>query len=256
MTIVGTNNYEINMDPVLRKLFLITLLILYLAISHRVFSENNSNENLKIKKSSDFEISGEGNSKQWELAEWVNLTQRSISINSYRTKVKILYSETGIYFLFDCEDSKITSTMKEDNLDLYKEDVVEVFLWTDERSPVYFEYELSPLNYELPIIVPNYDGNFLGWLPWHYEGERKTHHATSVNEGDKESGSSCTSWTAEFFIPYKLLMPLQNVPPKSGTKWRANLYRIDYDNGKTLFSWKEYVNTFHDYNNFGTFYFE
>ena len=41
-----------------------------------------------------------------------------------------------------------------DFLDLYNEDVVEVFLWPDESFPVYFEYEVSPLNYELPIIIP------------------------------------------------------------------------------------------------------
>ena len=57
-------------------------------------------------------------------------------------------------------DSAIVSTMKGDFLDLWHEDVVEAFFWTDERVPVYFEYELSPLNYELPIMVPNYDGNF------------------------------------------------------------------------------------------------
>ena len=47
----------------------------------------------------------------------------------------------------------------------------EVFLWPDERDPIYFEYEISPLGRELPILVPNLDGKFLGWRPWHYEGE-------------------------------------------------------------------------------------
>ena len=38
-------------------------------------------------------------------------------------------------------------------MDLWNEDVFEVFLWTDERYPVYFEYEISPLNHELPILA-------------------------------------------------------------------------------------------------------
>jgi hypothetical protein len=146
--------------------------------------------------------------------------------------------------------------MKADNLDLYNEDVVEVFLWTDENFPVYFEYELSPLNFELPIIIPNNKGTFFGWLPWHYEGERKTQHATSAIGGKKESGSAVSGWMAEFFIPYKLLTPLNHVPPVSGTKWRANMYRIDYDNGTALFAWQKISKSFHEYNNFGTFVFE
>jgi hypothetical protein len=133
---------------------------------------------------------------------------------------------------------------------------VELFLWTDESFPVYFEYEVSPLNYELPIIIPNNKGNFFGWLPWHYEGERKTQHATSVKGGKKESGSSVSGWMAEIFIPFKLLTPLSNVPAVSGTKWRANMYRLDYDNGTTQFAWSKTDKGFHEYYNFGTFIFE
>ena len=209
-----------------------------------------------IKKCHDFEITGNGTSDQWQSTGWINLVQQGQVSSSYQTEVKILYSGTGIYFLFNCEDKKITATMKADNLNLWEEDVVEVFLWTDESFPVYFEYELSPLNWELPIIVPNYKGTFLGWLPWHYEGDRKTRHATSVSGGEKESGSAVSGWMAEFFIPYKLLAPLNRVPPVPGTKWRANMYRIDYDNGAVHFAWQKTNRSFHEYNKFGTFIFE
>ena len=83
----------------------------------------------------------------------------------------------------DATDKKITATFKEDFQNLWTEDVFEVFLWTDERDPVYFEYEISPLGYELPIVVPNLEGKFLGWRPWHYEGTRKIRKATSAIGG-------------------------------------------------------------------------
>jgi len=133
---------------------------------------------------------------------------------------------------------------------------VEVFLWTEESFPVYFEYELSPMNYELTIMVPNYKGKFLGWLPWHYEGDKRTQHETSVSGGSKESGSTVKGWKAEFFIPYKLLAPLPEVPPVSGTKWRANMYRIDYDKGTAHYAWQKTNKSFHEYDKFGTFIFE
>jgi hypothetical protein len=213
-------------------------------------------DSITIKKSQDFEITGNGSSDNWKGTEWINLVQQDQNTSVYKTKVKVLYSETGIYFLFNCEDKKLTSSMKADNLNLWEEDVVEVFLWTDKDFPVYFEYELSPLNYELPIIVPNYKGTFLGWLPWHYEGDRRTRHATSVMDGNKLSGSTASSWIAEFFIPYKLLAPLNQVPPVSGTRWRANMYRIDYDNGAAHFAWQKTNRSFHEFNKFGTFIFE
>ncbi len=213
-------------------------------------------DSLVIRKCNDFKVTGDGSSDAWNSTGWTELLQRGTANPDYLTKAKVLYSGTGIYFLIQCGDRKLTSTFSADNMDLWKEDVVEVFLWTSEDFPVYFEYELSPMNFELPIIVPNYKGSFLGWLPWHYEGDKRTQHATSVTGGEKKSGAEINGWVAEFFIPYKLLAPLNQVPPKSGTRWRANMYRIDHDSGQISFAWRMVQGTFHDYKRFGTFIFE
>jgi len=199
----------------------------------------------------DFDISGKGNSGAWKKTDWINLEQRDTSGYCYKTKVKSLYSDTGIYFLFDCEDSVITSTLNSDYADLYNEDVVEVFLWTSEEYPFYFEYELSPHNFELPIMVPNVRGDFFGWKPWHYEGDRKTRHATSINVED----GKIKGWKAEMFIPFALLKPLDHVPPDKGTEWRVNMYRIDYDKEPSDWTWQPVKTNFHDYEHFGTFKF-
>lgn len=207
---------------------------------------------LIVKKTKDFTINGNGNAAAWNKAEYLELPKRRNGAMHYQTKMKILYSETGIYCLYECEDKIITSTIKADFEDIFNEDVVEAFFWPEESSVIYFEYELSPYNYELPILVPNYNGKFLGWRPWHYEGNKKTRHAATINkEGDK-----VVSWTAEFFIPYKLMEPLQNMPPKKGMKWRANFYRIDYDKGTTYWSWQPTRKNFHDYESFGTLIFD
>lgn len=210
---------------------------------------------IKVTKSADFKINGKGNDANWKNVEWITLTPHQLVEPGYNTQVKILYSDTGIYCLFKCGDTKITATLKKDFLDLYNEDVVEVFFWTDENVPIYFEYELSPLNYELPILVPNIGGNFLGWRPWHYEGLRRTRHKTFITK-DKSKGDSVISWTAEFFIPYALLAPMSNVPPQKGTRWRANFYRLDYDRGQARWSWRPIRKNFHDFERFGTLIFE
>lgn len=209
-------------------------------------------EALPVKSTVNFDISGNGDAAEWKAAEWIPLERRRGAAR-YETKAKLLYSDTGVYGLFSCEDEKITATLKEDFANLWTEDVVEIFFWPDESSPLYFEYELSPLDYELPILVPNMDGNFLGWRPWQYEGERKTRHATVVR---RDARGNPTEWIAEFFIPYALLKPLRNVPPKKGSAWRMNMYRIDHDNGNTAWSWKPVQKNFHDYERFGLIRFE
>jgi hypothetical protein len=207
---------------------------------------------LSVKPAQDFEVTGTGEHAAWRDTEWTPLRRRQADGHPYETRFKTLYSTAGMYFLMEGTDRKLTATMKEDFMNLWTEDVFEVFLWTDERYPVYFEYEISPLNRELPILIPNFGGQFLGWRPWHYEGERLTRKATSTTGGPKESGAAVEAWRAEFFIPYALLRPLQNVPPKAGTRWRANFYRVDYDEGKsTQWEWARVGRTFHDYENYG-----
>ena len=210
-----------------------------------------------IRKSNDFQIDGKGSASEWEATGWMEIAQRTSNGPSLKTQAKVLYSEKGMYFLIECEDRKLTSTLTEDNTDLYNEDVVEVFLWTDEDYPLYFEYEISPMNYELVLIIPNFDGDFLGWIPWHYEGDRRVIHETSVKGGEKRSMAEVDSWTAEFFVPYELLNPLRNVPPKSGMEWRMNIYRMDYDTGtRDRWEWKPIKKNFHDYKLFGKIKFE
>ncbi len=210
-----------------------------------------------VKATDDFEVSGDGKAEAWKKTEWTTLRKREAKGADYQTKVKTLYSAKGIYVLMESTDLKVTSTYKNDFDTLWMEDVFEFFFWPDERDPIYFEYEVSPLGQELPILIPNLDGKFIGWRPWMDGPDRKIRKATATQGGDKASNAKIEGWTAEIFLPYAMMNPLRNTPPKSGTKWRANFYRMDYDNGKTTsWDWAPVGNSFHDFRKFGTLIFE
>jgi hypothetical protein len=216
------------------------------------FGQSADSTVLVVHKTRDFACSGDTSAAGWQRSSWLVLPKRNQNSVYYQTKMKLLYSDSGIYCLYYCQDSVLTSTLREDFSDLYNEDVVEAFFWTDESVPIYFEYELSPFNYELAILVPNLHGNYLGWRPWHYEGDRKTRHATHVFNNNGQ----VVGWVAEFFIPFKLLKPMNHVPPLPGSHWRANFYRIDYDKKASEWSWQSTRVNFHDYERFGVLLFE
>jgi len=109
---------------------------------------------LSVKPVEDFAVTGQGDHAAWQQAEWTPLRRRQPDGHPYDTRFKVLYSTTGLYFLMDGTDKTLTATMGEDFMDLWNEDVFEVFLWTDERYPVYFEYACKRITAECRSVRP------------------------------------------------------------------------------------------------------
>jgi hypothetical protein len=220
-------------------------------------SASSPQATMTVPSTEDFEVTGDGSDPAWERAGWTPLAVRRDSGHGYETRVKMLYSQTGLYVLFDGTDRLLTASLDGDYLKLWTEDVYEFFFWTDERYPVYFEYEISPLGYELPLLIPNFENRYFGWIPWQYEGDRVTRKAVSIQGGPASTGSVIAGWRAEIFVPYTLLTPLQRVPPEPGMRWRANFYRVDYDGGSSsTWSWVPVGESFHTIERYGTIVFE
>jgi hypothetical protein len=211
-----------------------------------------------VHRTTDFDLDGTGSAPAWAAAEPITIPPVD-GQPGHATTAALLYSPTGLYARFQCNDHRLACSGRlADGGDLWHEDVVEAFFWPEELQRLYFEYELSPLNRELPLLVANHAGTFMGWSPWHYEGDRRLRNATSVRGGRAEPGAAIAGWSAEFFLPFTLLQGLGNVPPTPGTRWRANLCRIDHDTGTPrLHSWSAGItNTFHAIERFGTLTFE
>lgn len=238
------------------------ILFLFITLSglFSIQAQNQLKNSLNVKKTDDFEITGSGNHEFWDKTEWVQLVQRNNqSANAdMKTRFKILYSDTGIYLLYDSTDEVLNASIESDFEELWYEDVVEAFFWPDQDERTYFEYELSPLNYELPILVSQKKGETIHWIPFEYSytDGRKTRHKTTLTGGNKEYKAEISGWRGEIFIPFKLMWPLKNVSPVSGSRWKANFYRVDYDYGPTSWSWQPYDESFHDLDQYGTIVFE
>lgn len=203
-----------------------------------------ASDTLIVGRTADFEVSGKGTAPSWSTVAWQKIEKIDTVTTPYSARFKILYSVKGVYLLFHGTDTKITGDYKEDFSNMFNGDVFEAFFHTDTTVPIYFEYEINQHDKELPILVPNLKGRLTGWRPWHYEGERKTRKAVSIEE---ENGNM-KSWTAEVFIPFLLLDPLPNNRPKPGTIWHANFCRLDYDTGKMIkWAWSPISVSFHEF---------
>ena len=213
--------------------------------------------NLSLRHIAEHPLNAQLDQPAWAAIEWHDLARVGTGTATYATRFKAAYSEQGLYCLFDCEDRRLTCSGLPDNGNLFTEDVIEVFLWPDEQHPLYFEYEISPLGAQLPILVSNRDGAVHGWLPWHHEGARRCLAKTAARGGPLTPGATVTGWSAEFFIPFALLKGVC-LPPTVGQRWRVNFFRIDYDAGTAShWAWDPRTGSnFHDYRSFGTMTYE
>ncbi len=212
---------------------------------------------LAVPRVTDFTITGDGSSKAWKRMAWQPMRRIWRAKVAYRSRFKTVWSKRGIYVLWDFADRRLTCTQQPDNGNLWEEDVAEVFIQPDADKSLYFEYQVSPLGAELALLIPNLEGRFHGWAPWRYVAERRCHRATAVRGGGHASMARVDGWSAECFIPFALMREIGNCPPRVGTRWRANFYRIDYDQRPpTHWLWSPVSGaTFHDPPNFGTLVF-
>lgn len=212
---------------------------------------------LLVHRCNDFTVTGKGEAAEWQKANWINLHKIDEGGKEYDSRFKILYSAKGIYVLFSGEDDRITTTYENDFDDLFNADVFEVFFHPDKSVPAYFEYEISPLDKELVLLILNTHGKFAGWAPWHYTGDKRVVKKVSITGGEMKPGAAIKHWNAELFFPYQLLDPLHNVPPNSGMRWYANFCRLDYDSGKMIkWSWAPVKVSFHEFENYLPILFE
>ncbi len=216
-------------------------------------------EPLLVKRCSEFNITGKGDSPEWDKTEWSILTKLDPEGSDYKSKFKVLASKKGIYVLFQGEDDKITTSDYKDMDKIWNGDVFEVFFQTDIQETKYFEYEVNQFEKQLLLTISD-SKNGVSWIPFN-EYDRNmygTLNKVEVLGGPQELDGKITSWSAEVFISYKSLGLLSLVPPKDGTLWNANFYRSDYDTGSEVrWSWSPTIEqSFHDLDKFRTIKFE
>ena len=73
----------------------------------------------RITSTQDFQIDGLGSASAWSKLPWLPLTRVGKGESTYGTRSKMVYSSTGVYFLIECEDKKLTCTMTKDQSDIY-----------------------------------------------------------------------------------------------------------------------------------------
>lgn len=162
----------------------------------------------------------QGGSQTWRSAPGIRWGKQP-----YETQFRALWNDRGLYLLFDVDDPKPWHTMTKQDEHLWEEEVVEIFMDLDGSGQNYSEYEISPANVICDVRMVT------GWpkpksdLSWNHEG-------LESNVRRNNAG-----WSGIIFLPWPGFHSLSAasaktpLPPKAGSSWKFNLYRIERPNG-------------------------
>ena len=162
------------------------------------------------------------------------------------TAVRALWSDKYLYLAYECPFTKLTVfdppqferkrfNLEQEETSLWSRDVVEAFIGTQPENPRrYAEFEVAPTNERLDLMITNLPEKDFGWSSG-YDSRVQVDRQAEV-------------WTCQMRIP---LASLSQTPPKSGTRWRLNLFRCDRA-GDAYLAWRPTLSgSFHVPDRFG-----
>ncbi|MFO0428951.1 MAG: carbohydrate-binding family 9-like protein [Planctomyces sp.] len=140
------------------------------------------------------------------------------------TKAKLLWDKDAIYFSADMVDHDLYAVIKEQDGDLWNNDVFELFFKPSEQKSGYYEFEVNAQKAILDIYLPKKGVD----ARKHFRSEefhidlQVQIRGTLNQHGDTDEG-----WTVEGKIPWSDFAPTGGAP-KAGDEWRFALCRYDY----------------------------
>jgi hypothetical protein len=212
-----------------------------------------------IKADTPIIIDGKLDELSWGKASEIifkeNLTGINVDDSTIITKLKSCYDEQNFYIAFTCYDKDIMATLENRDDYLWEEEVVEVFIDTDDEPDTYIEIEVSPLNvlFDSYIVNPreiNFEKTAMFDL-------KDIQTAVSIDGTINNHGDKDEKWVVEIAIPFKNMFGLDiggNIKEK---ELKINFYRIDRNKFEEVgrYAWSPTFGSFHTPERFGVYRF-
>lgn len=190
-------------------------------------------------------LTGDYNKAEWQSLPSINFCNSpNGKIAKQKTTAKFGWTDTHLWAIFYAEDTCIKAdlTKKHDDIELWTENVVELFLDPIGLGRSYYELQVNCNNVGFDGIVHNASGAvgigptmgcecFRDWNPKSFE-HIVTGKGKFNNTADKDE-----YWVTEFKIAFNDLWMIKETP-QIGTKWRFNSFRVDTSNNQQeLYAW-------------------
>lgn len=148
------------------------------------------------------------------------------------TAVMAVYDDENLYVAFHVDDKAIENPRTDRDDELWKGDVVEIYLDAGADGKDYLEIQVSPANVIFDALFNSHRNPAWKTASKHtVEGLRT---AVKVDGTLNKAGDQDRSYVVEVAIPFKGIPGLKAGIPEAGTLIRANFFRIEARDGKVV----------------------
>ncbi|KAF2513813.1 carbohydrate-binding family 9-like protein [Flavobacterium foetidum] len=142
---------------------------------------------------------------------------------SQNTFVALSWNENNLYVAYRVEDAEIIGKLQPKDSKIYEtDDLVEIFIDPDGDGKNYLEIGVNAFSTYYDMLIKCISPDCGGW---------NTSIDFDVSGLETASKTTINGFTTEIKIPFAGLVKIKDSGfkiPKNGTKWKGNLFRIDY----------------------------
>lgn len=146
------------------------------------------------------------------------------------TAVMAVYDDTNLYVAFHVDDKNIENPRTDRDDELWKGDVVEIYLDAGADGKDYLELQVSPANVVFDALFKSHRNP-----DWKVAREFTLEGlvtAANVIGTLNQPGDADVSYSVEVAIPFKSVPGFKGDQPRAGSSIRANFFRIEARDGK------------------------
>lgn len=143
------------------------------------------------------------------------------------TRARMVWDDEHLYVFIEARDPDVYSQYTDADDDLWKADVVELFIDADRNRRGYVELQVNPNNAHFDAFFPSTRAAASDKAWSANMRSAVVVHGTPANRADKDQG-----WDVEIAIPLAAVKGTDQamsvrLPPQPGDIWRLNVVRID-----------------------------
>ncbi|PKA97159.1 carbohydrate binding protein with CBM9 domain [Flavobacteriaceae bacterium MAR_2009_75] len=206
------------------------LMLLFLLSAFSVKAQSPPRSYIVQRTTDSIEIDGQATESSWEKVEWSDdyIDIEGDKSPKYRTRMKMLYDDTNLYFFTEMEEPHVWANLKQRDTVIFYNNDFEIFIDPDGDTHNYYEFEMNALNtvWDLFLTKPYRNhGKIID--SWDIQNLKTAVH---VNGTINDSNDIDKGWNVEIAIPWRVITEASKTKEIPENEiWRINFSRVNWD---------------------------